>query len=102
MKSKKKTKKILARPKGKDTKDIRLFMGEQKEEAIFPVAPLSQTMPQSYASFLSNLKKRIQQDRLRVVLASNAALMILYWDIGKGILRKQKEEGWGAKVIDRL
>ena len=28
--------------------------------------------------------------------------MILYWDIGQGILRKQKEEGWGAKVIDRL
>ncbi|MCB9772163.1 MAG: DUF1016 domain-containing protein [Candidatus Omnitrophica bacterium] len=56
----------------------------------------------SYAVFLSNLKKRIQQDRLRVVLASNAALVNLYWDIGQGIIKKQEEEGWGAKVIDRL
>ena len=56
----------------------------------------------SYAVFLSNLKKRIQQDRLRVVLASNVALVNLYWDIGQGIIKKQEEEGWGAKVIDRL
>jgi hypothetical protein len=27
---------------------------------------------------------------------------LLYWGIGKDILTWQKEEGWGAKVIDRL
>ena len=53
-------------------------------------APPARNMPQRHASFLSNLKKRIQQDRLQVVLASNAALVILCWDIGQGILRKQK------------
>ena len=58
--------------------------------------------PKNYASFLSDLKKRIQQERLRVVLASNSALVMMYWDIGQGILRKQKEEGWGTRVIDRL
>ena len=26
----------------------------------------------------------------------------LYWEIGNEILRRQKDEGWGAKVIDRL
>ncbi len=26
----------------------------------------------------------------------------MYWDLGLDILQKQKEEGWGAKVIDRL
>ena len=102
MNPKKKTKKIIAGPKKKSAQEDRLSIGERKEGALFPVAPLARTMPQSYASFLSNLKKRIQQDRLRVVLASNAALVNLYWDIGQGILRKQKEEGWGAKVIDRL
>jgi predicted nuclease of restriction endonuclease-like (RecB) superfamily len=26
----------------------------------------------------------------------------LYWEIGRGILEKQEQEGWGAKIIDRL
>lgn len=29
-------------------------------------------------------------------------MILLYWSIGRSILRKQKEEGWGAKVIDRM
>ncbi|MBI5360376.1 MAG: DUF1016 domain-containing protein [Planctomycetes bacterium] len=59
-------------------------------------------MPDNYHGFLLKLKERIRKERLRVVLASNAALVLLYWDIGKNILAKQREEGWGTKVIDRL
>ncbi len=102
MKSRKKTKKIIVKPLLEFEKDIRLSLGNQKEEVIFPIAPLLKEMPKSYASFLSNLKKMIQQERLRVVLSSNAALVNLYWDIGHGILKKQEKEGWGARVIDRL
>ncbi len=29
-------------------------------------------------------------------------MILLYWDIGRIILDRQKKEGWGAKVIDRL
>jgi len=29
-------------------------------------------------------------------------MILLYWDIGRIILDRQKSEGWGAKVIDRL
>ena len=28
--------------------------------------------------------------------------LMLYWDIGRAILEKQKNEGWGAKIIDRM
>ena len=63
---------------------------------------IASSLPESYAQLLSSLKTRIRQERLRVVLASNAALVNLYWSIGKSILKKQDEEGWGAKVIDRL
>jgi len=28
--------------------------------------------------------------------------VLLYWHIGREILRRQQQEGWGAKVIDRL
>ena len=80
----------------------RLHHGTSKNEVNFPVAPSASKLSKSYALLLSNLKTRIRQERLRVVLASNAALVNLYWDIGKSILKKQQEEGWGAKVIDRL
>ena len=29
-------------------------------------------------------------------------LVVLYWGIGKEILLRQQQEGWGAKVIDQL
>jgi len=35
-------------------------------------------------------------------LSANKALVMMYWDIGTSILQKQHDEGWGAKVIDRL
>ncbi len=35
-------------------------------------------------------------------MAANATMVILYWDIGRMILDRQKNEGWGARVIDRL
>ena len=37
-----------------------------------------------------------------MVLAANSAMVLLYWDIGRMILARQEQEGWGAKVIDRL
>ncbi len=55
-----------------------------------------------YAATLRELKERVSQERLRVVLAANSAMVLLYWDIGDVILRRQADEGWGAKVIDRL
>ncbi|MBY0446762.1 MAG: DUF1016 domain-containing protein, partial [Burkholderiales bacterium] len=59
-------------------------------------------MPDSYAITLNELKQRIGRERLRVVLASNSAMVLLYWEIGQHILNKQQGEGWGARVIDRL
>ncbi|MFH0753118.1 MAG: PDDEXK nuclease domain-containing protein [Candidatus Omnitrophota bacterium] len=82
--------------------DLRLSLGKTKDGVIFPVAPMAKTMPGDYQSFLLSLKERIRTERLRAVLASNAALVMLYWDIGQNILKKQNEEGWGSKVIDRL
>jgi predicted nuclease of restriction endonuclease-like (RecB) superfamily len=57
---------------------------------------------EGYASVLAALKARIQQERLRVVITANSAVVMLYWDIGRSILERQSGEGWGAKVIDRL
>ncbi len=70
--------------------------------ASFPVAPPRSELPRGYAKTLGEIKQRIQQERLRVVLAANSAMVLLYWDIGRTILDRQEREGWGAKVIDRL
>jgi len=64
---------------------------------MFPVAPAVIELPLDYAEWLGDLKKRIQAERLRVVLASNAAMVLLYWEIGKNVLKKQTSQGWGAK-----
>ncbi len=59
-------------------------------------------MPADYAGLLGELKERIRAERVRVVLAANEAMVLLYWDIGRAILARQKREGWGAGIIDRL
>ena len=71
-------------------------------QAMFPVAPPKSEVPSGYGDTLSELKARIQQARLRTVLAANAAMLQLYWEMGHTILARQAREGWGAKVIDRL
>ena len=90
--------------KSTDTKSSkeRKSRGRQRQDATFPVAPTIGELPESYASTLGEIKARIRTERLRVVMAANAAMVSLYWDIGKAILERQKNEGWGAKVIDRL
>ena len=35
-------------------------------------------------------------------LSVNRELVLLYWHIGREILARQAEQGWGAKVIERL
>lgn len=82
--------------------ESRLARGRAQPEARFPVAPARSALPQDYAEALATIKSRIQEERVRVVLAANAAMVLLYWDIGRVILGRQERAGWGAKVIDRL
>lgn len=56
----------------------------------------------NYDAFLSTLKQRVRSAQIRAALAVNQELVLLYWQIGKDILQRQQEEGWGTKVIERL
>ena len=56
----------------------------------------------NYASWLSELKQRIQSAQQRATLSVNRELILLYWQIGHDILERQQAQGWGAKVIDQL
>jgi len=60
------------------------------------------SLPAGYAAWLAEIKQRIQGARQRAVLAANAEQIRLYHAIGLDILDRQRRQGWGAKVIDRL
>ena len=83
-------------------KGDRKVRGRPRDGASFPVAPGRGGLPSNYVEVLNEIKRRIQEERLRVVLSANSAMVLLYWDIGQLILARQEQEGWGAKVIDRL
>ncbi len=55
-----------------------------------------------YIELVNLLKQKIQSARRKAVLSVNRELITLYWEIGRSILEKQKKEGWGAKIIDKL
>ena len=82
--------------------DKRKHMGKDKVGVIFPVAPNLSEMGDSYLQFIEEIKKEIQKQRVSVVMNANTSMICLYWNIGRAILKKQEEEGWGAKVIDRM
>jgi len=59
-------------------------------------------VPEGYKEFLRALKQRIRTAQVKAALAVNSELVVLYWQIGKGILTRQKSDGWGTRVIERL
>ena len=48
-----------------------------------------------YAAWLGGLKSRIQLARISAARTVNRELILLYWDIGRGIVEKQEDLGWG-------
>jgi predicted nuclease of restriction endonuclease-like (RecB) superfamily len=56
----------------------------------------------SYATLLKSIKERIQAAQVRAAVAVNQELVLLYWGIGREILSRQAQEGWGKNVIPRL
>lgn len=58
--------------------------------------------PAWYPQLLSDVSGHINTGRRRAVAAANTQLVATYWAIGQEILGRQDQEGWGAKVIDRL
>lgn len=55
-----------------------------------------------YAALFEEIRGRIRAAQVRVTFAVNRELVSLYWQIGREILVRQRDSGWGAKVVDRL
>ncbi|HCN76448.1 MAG TPA: DUF1016 domain-containing protein [Verrucomicrobiales bacterium] len=55
-----------------------------------------------YKRFVTDLKSRIASARLAAARHVNRDLVTLYWDIGRGIVEKQKELNWGESVVEMV
>ena len=55
-----------------------------------------------YKRTLELIKLEIQTARFQVVRTITKEHIELYWKIGKIILEKQKEQGWGKSVVEKI
>ncbi len=72
------------------------------KEDKFDLSQASTSDILGYDDFLSDPKTRISHAQIRAAVAVNKELVLLYWQIGRDILHRQEQQGWGAKVINRL
>jgi len=56
----------------------------------------------AYAEFLKTIKDRIRSARISASRMVCKEQIALYWEIGKGIIEKQEQLGWGKSVVERL
>jgi predicted nuclease of restriction endonuclease-like (RecB) superfamily len=63
---------------------------------------LSLTVLPEYRRFIEDLKARVISARICAARAMNRDMILLYWDIGRGIVEKQKTLGWGDAVVEMV
>lgn len=51
---------------------------------------------------LAEIKVRVRLAQTKAALSANTKMILMYWDIGRMIVARQQQEGWGAGVIPRL
>ena len=59
-------------------------------------------LPAGYAALLEDIKARIRAAQVKAALSVNRELIQLYWSIGRDIVHRQREEGWGKAVVEQL
>ncbi len=59
-------------------------------------------IPAEYPKLLKDIKERIRSAQYTALKAVNKELIALYWDIGRMIIERQKDEAWGKSLVERL
>jgi predicted nuclease of restriction endonuclease-like (RecB) superfamily len=55
-----------------------------------------------YLPFLEEIKGKIKSARIQAYRRVNKEIILLYWDIGKKIVEKQEQLGWGKSIVEKL
>lgn len=58
--------------------------------------------PVDYAQLLAEVKERVRSAQYAALKAVNTELVGLYWDLGRMIVDRQEQAGWGKSVVERL
>ncbi|MBM2817328.1 MAG: hypothetical protein HW421_4090 [Ignavibacteria bacterium] len=81
---------------------VRKQRGISKNQVVFPLPETLINIPDFYHNFIGKIKEKILRTRIQALISANSEMILLYWEIGNLILEQQKEQGWGAKIIDRM
>jgi len=76
--------------------------GKKSAPASKTVSGSPSALPTGYAEVLEDLKARVGSAQVKAAVAVNRELILLYWDIGRLIVQRQEQEGWGKSIVDRL
>jgi predicted nuclease of restriction endonuclease-like (RecB) superfamily len=74
--------------------------GRQHRSTV-PTTPAI-ALPGDYTHWLADIKARVVTARHRAVLAANAEMIQLYWQVGREILSRQAQQDGETEVIDKL
>lgn len=55
-----------------------------------------------YIDWIKELKQKIRSAQLKASIAVNEQMIMLYWDIGKSTVEKQKQYNWGTNAIEQI
>ena len=79
------------------------YMGIIEKYCEEEEANMSETLlTKSYQGLLKEIKEKVRASQIKAAVAVNQELIKLYWEIGNSVQKKQQEEGWGAKTIEKL
>jgi len=70
-------------------------MKRKTTDTVLPTSP-------DYRQFIEDLKARVISARVSAARAANQDMILLYWDIGRGIVEKQQTLGWGESVVEMV
>jgi predicted nuclease of restriction endonuclease-like (RecB) superfamily len=56
----------------------------------------------NYGFILHQLKEKIKAARAKAIWSVNKALLSVYWEIGNAILEQEEQQGWGARIVEKL
>jgi predicted nuclease of restriction endonuclease-like (RecB) superfamily len=82
------------------THDRRQQVTAKQKQTTLASTPTA--MDRDYQDLLRDIKSRIRVAQIRASLSVNRELIELYWDVGKMIVNRQRVEGWGKSIVDRL
>lgn len=73
-------------------------MSRPKDQTQRDIAGATSETFSGYDVLLGDIKSRVQSAQIKASLAVNRELILLYWSIGRDILLRQKEQGWGTNA----